>query len=160
MKKEVQDKKEGKHVLQLIIDGQKYDWTQQYITGAEIRRLGHIPDEDDVFLKIKEPWIDELIEKDTKVDLARPGIEHFFSKKKFPIVIIVNVKEKPWNKEKISYDEVVKLAFPNYVESADVAYTVTYDRGPKQNPEGTMVKGDSVFVKNRMNFLVSQTNKS
>jgi len=160
MKKEVQDKKDGKHVLHLIINGQKYDWTHQYITGAQIRKLGNIPNEDEIFLKIKEPWRDELIKDDTSVDLARPGLEHFFSKTKFPIVIFVNVKEKPWSKEKISYDEVVKLAYESYVDNGTTAYTVTYHKGPKQNPEGTMVKGDSVSVKNKMDFIVTATNKS
>ncbi|MDD5569659.1 MAG: multiubiquitin domain-containing protein [Bacteroidales bacterium] len=146
--------------LKLIIDGKHYEWHQQYITGAEVRRLGNIPREDEIFLKIKEPWEDEPISDDTNVDLARPGIEHFFSKVKFPITIIVNGREKSWGEEKISYEQVVKLAFENYVENAATAYTVTYDKGPRQNPEGTMVKGDNVFVKNKMRFNVTATNQS
>jgi hypothetical protein len=148
------------HVLNLKINDEHYEWRQQFITGAEIRKLGNISHEDEIFLKIKKPWEDELVTDETNVDLARPGIEQFFSKMKFPISIIVNGTPKDWSEEKISYEQVVKLAFDNYVENARTAYTVTYDKGPRQNPEGTMVKGDLVNVKNKMRFNVSATNQS
>lgn len=70
-----------KHDLHLTINEKGYDWHQQYITGAEVRELGNIPNEDEIFLAIKRPWEDELVKDDNKVDLARPGLEHFFSKK-------------------------------------------------------------------------------
>ncbi len=152
--------KNNYQTLHLTINGDRHEWSQQYITGAEIRKLGKIPNEDDIFLKIKDPWKDELISDTTEVDLARPGLEHFFSKLKFPITIIVNARAKEWEDEKISYEQVVRLAFDNYVENEATAFTVTYDRGPRQNQEGTMVKGDHVFVKNKMNFIVSLTNRS
>jgi len=70
-----------KHDLHLTINEKGYDWHQQYITGAEVRELGNIPYEEELFLAIKRPWEDELVKDDNKVDLARPGLEHFFSKK-------------------------------------------------------------------------------
>ena len=149
-----------KKALNLIINGKHYEWHQQYITGAEVRNLGSIPQEDEIFLAIKKPWEDELILDDLSVDLARPGIEHFFSKMKFPVTIIVNGRERQWNQEKISYEQVVKLAFDNYVDNPKTAYTVTYDKGPKQNHEGTMIKGEVVYVKNKMRFNVTATNQS
>jgi hypothetical protein len=158
MKKENQEN--CKQVLHLKINGRHYEWPRQYILGAEIRNLGNIPAEEEIYLKIKEPWVDEPISDETNVDLARPGIEHFFSKIKLPITIIVNGREKSWSEEKISYEQVVKLAFENYIENAITAYTVTYNKGPRQNPEGTMVKGDVIYVKNKMRFNVTATNKS
>jgi len=67
--------------LELIINGKKHEWAHQYISGAEVRNLGNIPKEDEVFLDIEKPWDDEPIMDDTPTDLARPGIEQFFSKK-------------------------------------------------------------------------------
>lgn len=55
--------------------------------------------------------------------------------------------------------EVVRLAFPN-PNFETIAYTVTYSGGPKQNPNGSMTKGDSVSVTNKMNFNVTETNRS
>lgn len=46
----------GKRVLHLTINGKQYEWKEQYIIGAEIRRLGNIPKEDEIFLAVKKPW--------------------------------------------------------------------------------------------------------
>lgn len=86
MKNENSDKKgnghsDHGHVLHLFIEGKQYEWHQQYITGAEIRKLGKVPPDSKILLAIKRPWEDEIIEDDTKVDLARPGIEHFYIRK-------------------------------------------------------------------------------
>ena len=150
----------NKQSLPLIIDGKHFESKEQYITGAHVRKLGDIPNEIDIFLAIKKPWEDESISDNTKVDLARPGIEHFFSKLTHPVTIIVNGRPKEWKDKKINYEEVVKLAFENYVHDDKTIYTVTYDRGHRQNPEGTMVHGDSVWVKNKMIFNVTATNRS
>jgi len=71
----------GEKVLDLIINNKEYKWEKEYITGAEIKKLGMIPDIDKLFLAIKKPWEDEEIGDDKQVNLARPEIEHFFSKK-------------------------------------------------------------------------------
>jgi len=152
---------DGKHRLQLTINGNRYEWHQQYITGAEIRTLGSIPIEDEVFLAIKRPWEDEQILDDSNVNLARPEIEHFYSKDKhFKVVLIVNLKEKPWAKQTISFEEVVIQAFGSYDPNPNKVYTITYDRGPHQNPEGSMVRGDILVVKNKMVYNVTATDKS
>jgi hypothetical protein len=77
-------------------------------------------------------------------------------KKEFKI--IVNTREKTWDKAKISYEEVVVLAFGSVEEG--VTYTIDYSKGPKQNPEGSLTKGESVEVKDEMIFNVTKTNKS
>lgn len=149
----------GRHPLYLTINSKKYEWDHQYITGEQVKKLGEIPQEDELFLAVKKPYEDEHIHDDTRVDLARPGIEHFYSKK-HEFIIIVNAREKGWKEEKISFKQVVELAFGTCIDNPDIVYTVTYKRGPKQNPEGTMVKGDSVYVKNKMLFNVTKTDKS
>jgi len=76
------------------------------------------------------------------------------------VLIIVNTREKKWDKPEISYEEVVVLAFGSYSQDPNVVYTVTYSRGPEKKREGSLVKGQSVKVKQGMIFNVSQTNKS
>lgn len=161
MKKEEQKNEHGKHALQITINGKQYEWPQQYITGAEIRKLGNIPPDEDVFLAIKKPWEDEPIADDTKVNLARPEIEHFYSKDKHQkITLIVNGRPKPWAEKAITFEEVVILAFGSYDPNPNKVYTVTYDKGPHENPHGTMDKGDKVCVKDKMIFNVTCTDKS
>ena len=149
--------------LHFVINKEHFTWHQQYITGAELRELGKIPNSSLLFLAIKRPWEDELIENHEEVNLARPGLERFYSKtedNQLPFILFVNGREHSWNRRKISYEQVAKIAFPNFKESGNSVYTVTYTDGPGQNPEGSMIKGDKVFVKNKMKFNVTATNKS
>jgi hypothetical protein len=159
-KNENQEHGHGKHVS-LIINSKDYEWNQEYITGAEIRKLGNISLEDEIFLAIKKPWEDEPIPDDKQVNLARPEIEHFYSKDKhFKLILIVNGRSKPWTEKTIRFEQVVVLAFGTYDANPNKVYTVTYDRGPHENPEGTMVKGVTVDVKDKMIFNATATDKS
>lgn len=76
------------------------------------------------------------------------------------VTIIVNTREKTWEKKDISYQEVIILAFGEYVDNELIVYTVTYAKGEDAKREGSLVKGQSVKVKNRMVFNVSKTDKS
>lgn len=150
-----------KHVLNLTINGKQYEWHQEYITGAEIRKLGKIPVDDEIFLAIKKPWEDEPIPDDKQVNLARPEIEHFYSKDKdFKVTLIVNGRPRPWTEKIITFEQVVVLAFGSYDSNPNKVYTVVYDKGPHENPEGSMVRGSKVYVKDKMIFNVTATDKS
>jgi len=74
--------------------------------------------------------------------------------------IIVNGRKKEFSEKAISFSQIVRLAFSTVSEDRTTIYTVTYKNGPKQNPEGSMVKGDSVYVKTGMIFNVTATDKS
>jgi hypothetical protein len=146
--------------LEFTINKKPYEWFKQYITGLEIRELGEISSDDEIYLSIPPPYENELIAVDTRVDLARPGLEHFFSKEKpFRGIIIVNGREKAWEEKTISFQQVVTLAFGS-ADQPNRVYTVTYCKGPEPKPEGTMSKGSIVSVKNKMIFNVTATDKS
>lgn len=219
----------GKPVLKLTVNGKSYEWSEQYITGKQIREIGKIEIDDKLYLRVEEPWLDELILPDTKVNLARPGIEEFYSTEKlvftvngksfqwpdqfirgkqirevagidaddliyldnekpykdnliedneevdlarptiehfytvevnFQVTIIVNGQQKTWDKPKITYKDVVILVYGAYNDSPTMVYTVAYEDGPRQNPEGSMIKDSVVFVKNKMIFHATATDKS
>jgi len=158
------NKKNAEHanaVLHFTLNEKRYEWHQEYITGAEIRKLGNIPDEDEIFLAIKKPWEDEPISDDKQVNLARPEIEHFYSKdKQFKISLIVNGRPKQWIEKTITFEQVVVLAFGTYDPNPNKVYTVSYDNGPNENPAGSMVRGSKVLVKDKMIFNVTATDKS
>lgn len=75
-------------------------------------------------------------------------------------VIIVNGTPKNWDKPKIEFKDVIVLAFGSYVDKPTMVYTVAYEDGPKQNPEGSMQKDSVVFVKDEMIFHATATDKS
>lgn len=150
-----------KQNLRYSIDEKNFETDKQYIKGSQIRKQGNIPDDFQIYLSNKKPWDDDLIVDEEIVDLARPGKEKFYSKKEITeFTIIVNGREKQWNEKAITFKQVVELAFGNYNDNPDAVYTVTYAKGPQQNPEGSMVKGDVVFVTNKMIFNVTATNRS
>ena len=82
------------------------------------------------------------------------------NKKDKEYIILVNAREKVWNEKEISFDQVVILAFGTISNDPNVSYTVTYKKGDNDKPEGIMVKGDEVKVKDGIRFNVTQTNRS
>jgi hypothetical protein len=76
------------------------------------------------------------------------------------ICIVINGRQKEVHKTHLNYEEVVHLAFPSPVVGAAVQFTVQYTRGPEKEPTGTLIEGQSVKIKDGMEFDVTQTNRS
>ena len=74
--------------------------------------------------------------------------------------IYVNGEVKIVEKEKITYEEAIVLAFGQYIESDTINYTVTYFKGHSDKPTGYLLKGQSVMVKKEMRINVTRTNRS
>lgn len=74
------------------------------------------------------------------------------------ITIVVNSRPFEVAKEAISFEEVVRLA--NLASGPNIVYTVTYDRGHGNKPQGSLVAGESVKVKDGMIFNATATDKS
>lgn len=86
--------------------------------------------------------------------------DNMLEKKKKEIIIFVNGEEKEVVKDKISYEEVIKLAFGHYEENNTTMYTIIYFKGNNEKPNGILLKGQSVMVKKGMRINVTKTNKS
>ncbi|MYD54576.1 MAG: hypothetical protein F4W96_09770 [Chloroflexi bacterium] len=76
------------------------------------------------------------------------------------VTIIVEATPHQWPEEYITYAQVVALEFPNHAQNPQITYTVTYSRGPRGKPEGTLSKGNTVKVVEGMVFNVTQTGES
>ena len=76
------------------------------------------------------------------------------------ITIVVNGRPKRVAKEELTFDEIVKLAFDTPPSGPNVVITVTYHRGHGEKPEGSLLPGGTVKVKDRMIFDVTATDKS
>jgi hypothetical protein len=61
---------------------------------------------------------------------------------------------------KITFEEVVRLAGQEISTDPNLILTVTYEHGPDNQPEGTLILGQSVRVKEGMMFYVKVTNNS
>ena len=71
--------------------------------------------------------------------------------------IIVNSRPRIFVGDVISYSEVVELAYPGD-STSEMIFTVTY-MGP-QMPDGTLIEGQSVEIRNGVKFNVNKTNRS
>jgi hypothetical protein len=76
------------------------------------------------------------------------------------ITIIVNGRQKVVADKELSFAEIVALAFDNPPTGPNIVFTVTYRRGHGNKPEGTLVEGEMVRVKEGMIFNVTATDKS
>jgi hypothetical protein len=76
------------------------------------------------------------------------------------ITLIVNARQHPWEKKKISFEEVVSLAFPTPPPGGQITYTVTYRKADDKKHEGSLTEGNSVTVKDGTTFNVTATDKS
>lgn len=87
--------------------------------------------------------------------------EHSKDEEAKTVTIMVNgrLKTVPKNEE-ITFDQVVALAFPNPPSGDGVQFTVQYTRGQGNKPAGALVEGQSVKVKEGMEFDVTPTNRS
>jgi hypothetical protein len=74
--------------------------------------------------------------------------------------IFVNGREKVVTEKRLTFSQVVELAFGSVPPSGTTIYTVTYKKGEDKKPEGSLVDGETVNVKNGMIFNVTATDKS
>lgn len=70
--------------------------------------------------------------------------------------IVVNARPAAVESTRITYQEIVQLAFPG--EAGDILYSVVYT-GPK-HADGMLAPGQSVALENGMKFDVTANNRS
>jgi hypothetical protein len=75
------------------------------------------------------------------------------------VTVIVNARPKTVPKGKITFDQVVALA-DGLPKGPQVLYTVLYRKGEDKKPQGSLVAGEDVNVKDGMIFDVSATDQS
>lgn len=77
------------------------------------------------------------------------------------VTIVVEGAPHEWPKdEMIPYAQVVTFEVPDYAQHPEITYSVTYKRGHGEKPEGVLVPGGLVKVKEGMVFYVSETGQS
>ncbi|MCP4004316.1 MAG: hypothetical protein GY725_08985 [bacterium] len=76
------------------------------------------------------------------------------------ITIIINGRKHQLSKHEVSFAEIVSLAFPGQSQGGNICFTIVFKRGPADQPEGTLVEGDIVKIRDGMVFNVTRTDKS
>ena len=148
------------HAVRIHIDRHPYE-SPNPTTGAALYLLGKIPEGYQLYYEVHGEKEDEPIHNDEEKEHLTPD-EHFYSEeerhKGFDIV--VNAKQHHVDKKRVSFEQIVKMAFPKPPNVQNVLFTVTYYNGPKANPEGILTAGHTVKIKNKMVFNVKATDRS
>ena len=151
---------EHKHHIRIHIDEKPHE-SPNPTTGEALYKLGHVQPGYDLFREVRGDKEDPVVENDAEPIHLRED-EHFHSGPAVPrkFTIIVNGQKKVVAARTVNFDEIVKLAFPMPPTGANILYTVSYEDGPRVNPQGSLKEGQTVEVKNRMIFNVTATDKS
>lgn len=147
--------------LTIKVDDKVIEVEECFMTPIEIMEIAGI-NSDQFFIKeIRSNNVEVTYKDDTEHRIAITKKSCFVSCAMAKIeCVIVNAREKQWTKGEISFEDVVTLQYGSVSNDPNVRYTVNYKRGVPSKPEGSMVRGEVISVKNKMIFNVTQTNKS
>jgi hypothetical protein len=129
----------------------------------EKRELGEVKEEERLAEeKIKQLKKEELLEEERLAELKKEEDrlkKEQHHEKKF--TIIVNGQRKTVATERLSFDEIVNLAYDNHPPTGpNIKFTMTYRNGPPKNPAGDLIENATVEIKDGMIFNVTPTDKS
>ncbi len=143
--------------VRIHIDQEPYR-SQNPTMGEALYKLANVPASHELYREVGGDREDEPIQNNgERVHLTED--EHLHSGPR-EITIFVNTRKKEEKTRHLTYDQVVALAFNPVPVGPNIMFTITYRNGPKQNPEGELLPGGKVKIKNGMIFDVTQTTKS
>jgi len=142
------------------LNDDQLQWGNPLISGGVLRRLSKAKDGESVFLEVRGGQ-DKLIEPDQLVDLNQPGVERFFTAPEPDpnIEIIVNSRPKVVPDDKVTFEQVVQLAFPGQHEP-NVVFSMTYRCAASKPFAGELGAGGCIHVKTGTIFNVTRTVQS
>lgn len=142
--------------VRIHIDQREYH-SPSPTTGSALYRLAQVPTELALFKEVQGDHEDALVRDDDKVIHLKED-EHFHSGKPIGTKIFVNTEPVIWDHREISYDQLVKLAFPSGPTGVNVLYSITWTKPDWQ--EGTLPPGEKMPVVEGIKFDVRNTDKS
>jgi hypothetical protein len=128
-------------------------------TGAALYILGLVQAGLELYREVSGDDEDRPVENGPE-EVHLKEDEHFHSGQPKIFTIIVNGRKKETAASKLSFNEVVGLAFNPVPTGPNIMFTITYGRGPRANPEGSLMEGGTVKIKDGMVFSVTPTDKS
>ena len=149
---------EHKHEVKIFIDQEAYH-SPNPTTGSALYVLGKVAPGMELFREVTGDREDPEVPNGPEAIHLKED-EHFHSGKPKVYHIIVNGQQKTVTTKTVSYEGIIKLAFPDPITGPNIIYTVGYEDGPHHNPSGSLMTGGKVKVKDGMIFDVTPTDKS
>lgn len=148
---------EAQHQVRIHIDQERYQ-SPNPTTGEGLYGLGHIAAGHELYREVSGDQEDQPVPRSGEF-IQLSVDEHFHSGLK-EITVFVNTRKREVKTRKLSFDQVVALAFDPVPTGPNIMFTITYRNGPPANPEGSLLEGQKVRIKDRMIFDVTPTDKS
>ncbi len=137
-------------------------WGCDDMLGSVLYELADASPDEAVFLEVRGGE-DRLIDPDDRVNLDAPGIERFITapKPQTGYLILVNSVEETVPDKHVTFEQVVKLAYPNAPAKTNVKFSMTYRNAASLPHAGELGEGGSVEVKKKGTiFNVTRTVQS
>ncbi len=149
----------SKPKLAFVVDDRWEIVTRETQTVASLRGLFELGDDKDLLRDYESPN-DEVLEDGQGLRFVDGPVFITRSSAEREVTIVVNARPRAWTGRSITFEQLIPLAFNPVRTEPFILYTVMYSRGPRANPEGELVAGGVVQIKNRMVFLVTETDRS
>ncbi|MEQ1808446.1 MAG: multiubiquitin domain-containing protein, partial [Terricaulis sp.] len=133
-------------------------WGAPAMNGSVLYALADKSPDDGVFLRVPG-GADRLIERDEVIDLTAPGVERFVTAP-LRYEIIVNARPHVVVGRRVTFEQVVELAFPGSQSEPNTSFSMTYRRSASTPHAGELAAGGSVHVQNGTIFNVTKTVQS
>ena len=152
---------EHRHDVRIHIDQQHYE-SPNPTTGEALYILGKVPAGQNLYREVSGNREDKPVTNGPEsVHLKEDEHFHGGPPTEFTeFTIIVNGRKKEVSMKTLSFDQLVALAFNPVPVGPNVMVTITYRKGPHNNPEGTLTEAAIVKIKDGMIFDVTETNRS
>lgn len=133
--------------FKLRLDDRQIEWGKPAIGGAALYKLADIDDDKAIFFQ-ERGGTDQLVEPDDLMDLTDSGIERFItaSRPNTTCTIVVNSRPREVDDRHVTFEEVVKLAFPG-AHDTNVIFSMTYRHAASKPHAGELAAGGSVKIK-------------
>lgn len=146
-------------LYRFTLDGRQMAWGEPRISGAVLTKLLGATDPDKDIVLRNADGTEKIIGPNDHVRLDDKGTEQLVTRVR-SYVIFINGKRKTTTKSSLTFEELITLAFENPPTGDGVQFTIQFTRGPEANPSGTLLEGQSVAIKNGIEFDVTPTNRS
>ena len=142
------------------LNDDQLQWGKPAISGSVLHDLAKTAENEVVYLEVRG-GTDRLIELNELIDLNQAGVERFFTAPKPDpsVEIIVNSRPKVVPTDKVTFGEVVELAFPGQ-GGPNVEFSMTYRCSASEPFAGELGLGGCVHVKKGTIFNATRTIQS
>ena len=149
-----------KHEIHIHIDRIKYH-SPNPTTNAALYELGKVPEGHQIYREAHGDHEDVPVFNDGE-QIHLKEDEHFYSQDKpfKGFEIFVNTHKKIVQKNGLTFDEVVRLAYDNPPTGPNIVISIDFRKAAGKRREGTLHPGGTVSIKNGTIFDVTATDKS